>query len=76
MLPTLLKQQFLYFKVVALSKKYIALHEEYAPKIIELAKNAVTTGAPINRPIWWIDPTDQVALGIDSGKLSFYSTLF
>ena len=57
-----------------MSKKYIALHEEYAPKIIELAKNAVTTGVPINRPIWWIDPTDQVALGIDSGKFFTCST--
>ena len=25
-----------------------------------------TTGLGINRPIWWIDPTDETALGIDS----------
>lgn len=45
-----------------------ALHESIAPTIIALAEEAAETGAPINRPIWWIDPTDQIALGIDSGE--------
>ena len=45
-----------------------ALHANYAPKIIELAENSVASGEPINRPIWWVDPTDQEALAIDSGK--------
>ena len=45
-----------------------ALHASYAAKIIELAENSVASGEPINRPIWWIDPTDQEALAIDSGK--------
>ena len=46
-----------------------ALHEPLAaPDIIGLAEAAVETGAPINRPIWWSDPTDQIALEIDSGK--------
>ena len=45
-----------------------ALHADYATKIIELAENAVESGEPINRPIWWVDPTDQEALAIDSGK--------
>ena len=45
-----------------------ALHANYAAKIIELAENSVASGEPINRPIWWIDPTDQEALAIDSGE--------
>ena len=35
------------------------------PLILNLAREAVQTGAPINRPLWWIAPTDQVALEID-----------
>ena len=28
--------------------------------------SATETGLPINRPIWWLDPTDNFALGVDS----------
>jgi alpha-glucosidase (family GH31 glycosyl hydrolase) len=52
---------------VALSKKFIAIHEDYAPMIIQLAQDATKSGLPINRPIWWNDPEDQEALEIDSG---------
>ena len=45
-----------------------ALHADYAAKIIELAENSVASGEPINRPIWWLDPNDQEALAVDSGK--------
>ena len=45
-----------------------ALHADYAAKIIELAENSVASGEPINRPIWWLDPKDQEALAIDSGR--------
>ena len=45
-----------------------ALHADHAAKIIELAENSVSSGEPVNRPIWWLDPTDQEALAIDSGK--------
>lgn len=37
-------------------------------------EKAVITGAPLNPPIWWIDPTDPVALSISSGK--FLESLF
>ncbi|XP_055863836.1 myogenesis-regulating glycosidase-like [Biomphalaria glabrata] len=53
-------------KVVELSHKYIQLHEKYADKIINLAKNAEKTGQPINRPLWWIAPQDDEALRLDS----------
>lgn len=26
------------------------------------------TGAPVNRPLWWIDPTDPVTHTLDSGN--------
>ena len=47
------------------------LHEQYAPTIIQLANDAVTTGEPINRPIWWVSPDDEEAYAIDSGILIF-----
>ncbi|XP_049937866.1 myogenesis-regulating glycosidase-like [Schistocerca serialis cubense] len=34
--------------------------------MVELMKKAVEDGTPVNRPIWWIDPTDPTALTIDS----------
>ena len=44
-----------------------ALHNQYSSVIINLANAAMTTGEPINRPIWWLDPTDETALATDSG---------
>lgn len=46
-----------------------ALHYEYAPLIVSLANQAAVDGTPINRPLWWIDPVDPVALTIDSGTV-------
>ena len=53
-------------EVVEITKKMVALHEKYAPVIIELAKDCVTSGAPINRPLWWLDPEDETCQTIDS----------
>ena len=58
------------FQVVALAKKFIGIHEDLAPLIIELAHESTKSGTPINRPIWWIDPNDEVALDIDSGDMT------
>lgn len=33
--------------------------------IIERFKLAVKSGEPVNPPIWWVDPTDKTAQGID-----------
>ncbi|KAH9515574.1 hypothetical protein Btru_011429 [Bulinus truncatus] len=52
--------------VVQLTRRYLHLHEEYADVIIELALNAVKTGEPIIRPLWWIAPDDHAAIAIDS----------
>jgi len=53
-------------QVVQHSREMVQLHEKYAPEIIRLAMESKNTGLGINRPIWWIDPTDQIALTIDS----------
>jgi len=44
--------------VVEIVKKCIALHEQNAPHIIELAKQRVQTGRPIMRPMWYAAPED------------------
>ena len=46
----------------------IALRNSYSSLIVDLAREATITGVPINRPIWWIDPTDKEAMKIDSGN--------
>lgn len=37
------------------------LHANYSSYIIELMKENVRTGAPVNPPIWWISPNDSTA---------------
>ncbi len=46
-------------------RRFIELHLEFAPLIIELARNAVETGDPIIRPVWWLAPHDERALFCD-----------
>lgn len=48
-----------------------ALHAQYAPTIIQLANQATISGEPINRPVWWISPEDEVALNVDTGFCCF-----
>ena len=54
-------------EVVEHAKTMIALRGSYADKIIDLAKESVETGEPINRPIWWVDPYDETAFEIGDG---------
>ena len=51
----------------------INLRSQYSSLIVDLAKEAVSTGEPIIRPIWWIDPSDDEAMKIDSGDLNILS---
>ncbi|KAJ8978374.1 hypothetical protein NQ317_005955 [Molorchus minor] len=53
------------FDSLSIVKKFIQLHEEYADEIIKAMNASQTIGTPVNPPIWWIDPTDSVALGTD-----------
>lgn len=56
------------FQTVQIAKKFTTLHFQYSDKIIKLAKMKVADGTPINLPLWWLDPSDEEALRIDSGK--------
>lgn len=56
-------------EVIEHTKLMINLRNSYADLIVDLAKNAVETGEPINRPIWWIDPQDEAALAIEDEYL-------
>ncbi|XP_047004095.1 myogenesis-regulating glycosidase-like [Schistocerca americana] len=53
-------------ETVELSRQLVALHAQYAPRIVELMRKAAEDGSPVNPPIWWVDPTDDTALGINS----------
>ncbi|XP_076472293.1 myogenesis-regulating glycosidase-like [Babylonia areolata] len=52
--------------VQSICRNFTALRSRYADAFIALAREAARTGAPIVRPLWWIAPTDQEALVIDS----------
>ena len=55
-------------ETVAHAREMAQLHADYAGVIAALAEEATETGAPINRPIWWADPEDEVALAIEDGE--------
>ena len=38
---------------------------EVCERLVELLFAASIDGSPINRPIWWLDPEDAIALGVD-----------
>ena len=52
-------------EVVEHSLNMTRLHAQYSPLILALARDSQHSGVPINRPVWWLDPTDQTALGLD-----------
>lgn len=49
----------------SICREYAKLHLEYAPKILELAKEATQNGNPIIRPVFWLAPHDETALTCD-----------
>ena len=52
-------------EVVQHSLAMTRLHADYSQLILQLARESQNTGAPINRPVWWLDPTDKTALALD-----------
>ncbi|KAJ3658461.1 hypothetical protein Zmor_010196 [Zophobas morio] len=50
------------FDGVAIIKKFVALHDEYTDSILNAMENSISTGTPVNPPIWWVDPTNPDAL--------------
>lgn len=51
----------------------VDLHVKYAPLITEAMKKSAIDGTPVNGPIWWLDPFDEIALTIGDGKHSICS---
>ncbi|XP_034948983.1 myogenesis-regulating glycosidase [Chelonus insularis] len=56
-------------ETVTICKKFTDLHASYASDIVKLMNISATTGAPLNPPIWWIDPTNQEAHKINDEYL-------
>jgi len=52
-------------ETVRLCLLVMAIRERYADLILAAARQASVDGTPMNRPIWWVDPTDAVALVVD-----------
>jgi len=52
-------------ETIDICKKILAIRETYRDEIIAAANQAVQDGSPINRPLWWYDPTDPETLTID-----------
>ena len=52
-------------EVVEHSLAMTRLHALHSPLILRLARESQLTGAPINRPVWWLDPTDPTAQALD-----------
>lgn len=46
----------------------LAQGEKYRDEILAAAKQAVTDGSPVNRPVWWVDPDDAETYSIDDGN--------
>ncbi|XP_055607722.1 myogenesis-regulating glycosidase-like [Uranotaenia lowii] len=46
---------------VEITKKFVDLHETYSDYILQRMRLAVAEGTPVNPPIWWLDPEDDVA---------------
>ncbi|XP_071794908.1 myogenesis-regulating glycosidase-like [Asterias amurensis] len=54
-------------EVVNISREMVRIHEEVYNKLVRpLLADAITKGYPIIRPLWWIAPSDETALSIDS----------
>jgi len=53
-------------QAVSISLKFVRLHEQYTSLIMERFKLAVSTGEPVNPPIWWLAPQDKIAQSIDN----------
>ncbi|XP_046966921.1 myogenesis-regulating glycosidase-like [Vanessa cardui] len=51
-------------ETIAISKKFVDLHAQYAPEIIKALQRAVSDGAPVNAPLWWVAPDDATALAV------------
>lgn len=56
-------------QAVEICLRYTELHAQFAPEIQAAMEASVARGTPVNPPIWWVDPLDEVALAVDDGEL-------
>ncbi|XP_057323248.1 myogenesis-regulating glycosidase [Microplitis mediator] len=56
-------------QTINISRKYTDLHAAITPSIVKAMEAAVKTGAPVNPPIWWVDPDNQEAHKINDEYL-------
>lgn len=52
-------------RITEMCRDLVALHEKIFQKFDDLAAESMATGAPIVRPIWWLDESDEKALTCD-----------
>ncbi|XP_025203032.1 myogenesis-regulating glycosidase-like [Melanaphis sacchari] len=52
-------------QTLSLCRHFMDLRSNYTDTIVDLMKNTVANGSPVNPPVWWIDPTDIDAYTID-----------
>ena len=53
-------------------KAAVELRIAYADEIVAAANQTLVDGSPINRPMWWVDPTDPVTFSISDRKKITY----
>lgn len=54
------------FDPTEITKKFVELHDSYADVIMKAIERSSSEGSPVNPPIWWVDPTNEVALATDT----------
>ncbi|KAL4713793.1 hypothetical protein ACJJTC_012310 [Scirpophaga incertulas] len=55
-------------ETVEICRRYTQLHADHADDIRHAMVQSVTHGTPVNAPIWWLDPEDEVALAVWDGE--------
>ncbi|XP_033633868.1 myogenesis-regulating glycosidase-like [Asterias rubens] len=56
-------------EIVTISRKWVSFHENFiTPILLKTARTETTVapGQPLIRPVWWIAPTDEESLQIDT----------
>lgn len=54
-------------KAIEICKNFTDLHAQYTDEIMNAFEKAVSDGEPVNPPIWWLDPYDEIALSTNDG---------
>ena len=49
-------------------KAAVDLRIAYAEEIVAVAQQTLVDGSPMNRPMWWVDPTDPQTFTINDRK--------